>query len=150
MEYDIIIIGTTIDRITSAIYASRVGKKILLIENNKLKEYVLSLENIKDYSLKKYVNLGKWRDQIISYGGTIRAEEIIEIKNNQVITDNGVYNGKAILLAAGARHKLLGLENEKKFFGNGVHFCINCDAPFYKNEIGCVVGGNDYALENVI
>lgn len=150
MEYDIIIIGTTIDRITAAIYALKLGKKVLLIESTKLKEYVLSFENVMDYSLKKYIELDSFKEQIFDYGGTIKNEEIIEIKNNEVITENGIYNAKAIIIAAGARHKLLGLKNEEKYFGNGIHFCIKCDAPFYKDEIGCVVGANDYALENAL
>jgi len=150
MEYDVIIIGTTIDRITSAIYLIKSGKKVLIIENNNLKEYVLKFEDIKDYTLKKYVSLNRWKNEIISYGGTIKDEEIIEIKKGEVITDKGTYSAKAIIVATGKRHKLIGLDNEEKYFGNGIHFCVKCDAPFYKGEIGCVVGGNDYALENAL
>ena len=91
MEYDIIIIGTTIDRITAAIYALKLEKKVLLIESDKLKDYVLSLENVMNYSLKKYIELNSFKEQIIDYGGTIKYEEIIEIKNNEVITDKEIY-----------------------------------------------------------
>lgn len=150
MEYDIIIIGTTIDRITAAIYALKLEKKVLLIESDKLKDYVLSLENVMNYSLKKYIELNSFKEQIIDYGGTIKYEEIIEIKNNEVITDKEIYKTKTIIIATGARHKLFGITNEEKYFGNGIHFCIKCDAPFYKDEIGCVVGGNNYALENAL
>lgn len=150
MEYDIIIIGTTIDRITSAIYLIKSGKKVLLIESDKLKEYVLEFENIKDYSLKKYVELGKVKDEILELGGAINYEEIIKIKNNEVVTNKCIYKSKAIIIAMGFRYKLLGLENEDVFLENGIHFCISCDAPFYKDEIGCVVGNDEKTLESAL
>ena len=150
MEYDIIIIGTTIDRITSAIYLLKLGKRVLLIESYELKEYVKGFEKFKDFSLKKYIGLEKSIEQILKLGGKIKNDEIIEIRNNEVITNNEIYKSKAIIIAMGSRYKLLGLENEEKFIEKGIHFCISCDAPFYKNEIGCVVGFDDSALEKAL
>jgi len=62
----------------------------------------------------------------------------------------GEYEAKAIIIATGATHRLLGIENEIDLIGKGVHFCATCDGAFYKDKEVAVVGGGNTAISNAI
>ncbi|WP_353278176.1 thioredoxin-disulfide reductase [Wolbachia endosymbiont (group B) of Longitarsus flavicornis] len=60
------------------------------------------------------------------------------------------YYSNAIIIAAGAQAKWLGLESEKKFQGYGVSACATCDGAFFKNKVVAVIGGGNTAVEEAI
>jgi thioredoxin reductase (NADPH) len=60
------------------------------------------------------------------------------------------YHSNAVIIAAGAQAKWLGLKSEKKFQGYGVSACATCDGAFFKNKVVAVVGGGNTAVEEAI
>ena len=64
--------------------------------------------------------------------------------------DSGTYTCDSLILATGASAKYLGLPSETEFMGRGVSGCATCDGFFYKNEICCVVGGGNTAVEEAL
>jgi thioredoxin reductase (NADPH) len=55
---------------------------------------------------------------------------------------------ESVIIAVGAKSKMLGVPGEQEFFGRGVSTCAVCDAAFYRDKTAIVVGGGDTAMED--
>ncbi|MDR1288075.1 MAG: FAD-dependent oxidoreductase [Treponema sp.] len=65
-----------------------------------------------------------------------------------VTLGNGdVLRARALILASGAKHRLLGIPGEAEFSGRGVSYCATCDGPFFKGKKIFVIGGGDAACD---
>jgi thioredoxin reductase (NADPH) len=78
---------------------------------------------------------------------------VLEIKDGDiktVVTDSGEFTAKSVIIATGAKHRLLRLENEENLIGEGISFCAVCDGAFYENKTVAVIGGGNSALQEAI
>jgi len=92
-------------------------------------------------------------EQAINLGVDIEIEEVKEINLKDkkiVVTDDNTYEAPVLIIATGAKYKLLNLEKEIDFIGKGIHFCVSCDGAFYKNKTVAVIGGGNSAVINAI
>jgi thioredoxin reductase (NADPH) len=64
--------------------------------------------------------------------------------------DSGEYTCDTLIVATGASAKYLGLPSETSFMGRGVSGCATCDGFFYRNEVCCVIGGGNTAVEEAL
>ncbi len=155
--YDIIIIGGGPAGLTAALYSLRANKKVLVIEKATFGgqiTYSPKVENIPGFlSVTGNEFAEKLVEQVLEQGGEIELCEALEIKDGTtktVVTDSGNFEGKAVIIATGAKHRLLGLENEEKFIGDGISFCAVCDGAFYSGKTVAVIGGGNSALQEAL
>ena len=154
---DIIIIGGGPAGLTAALYSLRAGKSVLIIEKASFGgqiTYSPKVENIPGFlSLSGNEFAEKLVEQVLEQGADFEACEATEIEDGEiktVKTDCGDFKSRAVIIATGAKHKLLGLPREEDFIGEGISFCAVCDGAFYKDKIVGVVGGGNSALQETV
>lgn len=155
--YDIIIIGGGPAGLTAALYACRANKKTLVIEKETFGGQITfspKVENIPGFiSLTGNEFAEKLVEQVLEQGADVESCEALEIRDGEVktvVTDDGEYQGKAVVIATGAKHRMLGIDGEERFVGEGISFCAVCDGAFYKDKTVAVVGGGNSALQEAI
>ncbi len=95
------------------------------------------------------------REQAERFGADIRDGEVtaIDFSNrpyNVTIDGSEQLTADSIIIATGAKAKYLGLDDEKKYSGQGVSACATCDGFFYRKKVTAVVGGGDTACEDAL
>ena len=157
MIYDIIIIGGGPAGLTAALYAKRANKSVLIIEKSAYGgqiTYSPKVENIPGFNVVSGNEFAeKLVEQVVEQGAELEFCEVLSVENGdvkKVITDGGVFEAKAIIIATGAKHRRLNLEKEDKFIGEGLSFCAVCDGAFYKDKTVGVVGGGNSALQEAL
>lgn len=155
--YDTIIIGCGPAGMTSAIYLARANKKVLILEKETIGGQISSSPLVENYPGYKNISgselANNMYEQVISLGVDIELENVLEIKDGKVkkvITDENTYETKSIIIATGARYRLLNIENEENLIGKGIHFCVSCDGAFYKDKTVAVIGGGNSAVINAL
>lgn len=153
--YDLIIIGGGPAGLTSAIYGSREGADVLLIERSGLggqAGITVGLDNFpgfpegisgQEFSERVTQQAKRFGVEVLQAVDVERLEE--ENGYHEVYTSDGRhYHSKAILIATGASYRRLEVPGEDDYIGAGIHFCATCDGPFYKGakEIAVIGGGN--------
>ncbi len=156
--YDIIIIGGGPAGLTAAVYTARANKTALVIEKASFGGQITfspKVENIPGFcELSGNEFAEKLVDQAINQGVEFESAEVVSVKDGEikkVYTDNGKeYECKAVIIATGAKHRLLGLHKEEQFIGEGISFCAVCDGAFYKGKTVGIIGGGNSALQEAL
>lgn len=153
--YDVIIIGAGPAGMTAAVYASRANLDTLMIERGIPGGQMANTEDIENYPGYESV-LGpdlsnKMFEHAKKFGAEYAYGQISEVINDDpyktVIAGNKEYRTKTIIIATGAKHKLLGVPGEEELAGRGVSYCAVCDGAFFKERELFVIGGGDSAVE---
>lgn len=156
--YDIIIIGGGPAGLTAATYACRAGKSVLVIEKNAFGGQITwspRVENFPGFVSISGAELGdKLLEQAMEQGAQVELEEVSSVSGGDVKTVTAVsgaeFQSRAVIIATGARPRMLGLPREEELVGNGVCFCAVCDGAFYKGQAVAVCGGGNSALQDAL
>ncbi len=152
--YDIIIIGGGPAGLTAAVYARRAGKSALVLEKASFGGQITYSPKIENFPSEKSISgtelADKMMEQALSQGADIELEEAMSVEKIgdifKVTTDFSEYEAKAVIIATGAKHRLLGVEGEENLVGKGISFCAVCDGAFYADKEVMVIGGGNSAL----
>lgn len=157
--YDLLIIGSGPAGLGAAIYGERAGLKLAVIDRSPIS----GGQVLTTYEVDNYLGLPgmsgsdiseRFREHADKLGVsflTADVESIEAVGQKKIIhTDEGDYEAKAVIIATGATHAMLGVEGEMKLAGMGVSYCATCDGAFFRGRTVAVVGGGDVAVEDAI
>lgn len=154
MIKDLIIIGLGPAGIAASIYAKRSGLDILVFES-KMPGGLLNYTNVVN-NYPGFINITgpdlamKMLEHFNSFGIELKNEDVIDIKDGDVkvvVTRNGEYKCKNVIIAVGRSRRNLKLSGENELMGRGISYCAMCDGHFYKDKDVLVVGAGDSSLE---
>lgn len=156
--YDIIVVGAGPAGLTAALYARRAEKSVLIIERSTFggqMTYSPKIENYPGYvSLSGNELADKMVEQVLEQGAEVEMATVTEIRDEgdvkRVITEDGEYEARAVIIATGVKHRMLGLAGEQDLVGHGISFCAVCDGAFYRDMTVAVIGGGNSALQEAL
>ena len=157
--HDIIIVGGGPGGLTAAIYALRAGKSVLVIEKNSFGGQIAFSPKVENIPGTKEISGAAFADQLtdqaMNLGADVELENVIRVEKKDGIfsvhTEEGsCFEGRAVILALGVRHRTLGLPGEEELVGNGLSFCAVCDGAFYTGQNVAMVGGGNSALQEAL
>ena len=157
--YDIIVVGGGPAGLTAALYALRAGKSVLVIEKSTFGGQITWSPKVENYPAIPSVSGTELGDRLMAQaeaqGAEFELDEVISAELDgdvkRVKTDfGGEFEAKTLIIAVGAKPRMLGLEREEELVGNGVCFCAVCDGAFYKNRPVAVSGGGNSALQDAV
>lgn len=158
--YDVIVVGGGPAGMTAALYALRNGKSVLVLEKHGFGGQITYSPKVENYPGTMQMSGNEFADhffeQIMAQGADVELEKATGVELSEdgikvVLTEEGGrYEGRAVILATGVKHRMLGLEGENGLVGNGISFCAVCDGDFYTNRVVCVAGGGNSALQEAV
>ncbi len=155
--YDLVVIGAGPAGLTAALYASRAGATVLVLDGGAPGGKMNLTAEIENYPglVKKGPELAySMYEQCLSFGAKYEYGEVNAIENHEdhkiVKVGDKVYETKYVFIATGTKERKMGIPHEEEMTGNGVSYCAVCDGPFFKNKVVCVIGGGNSAIEEAI
>ena len=157
--YDVVVIGGGPGGYTAALYCVRAGLKTILLEklsaggqmalSTQIDNYPGFEEGIDGFTLAE-----KMQAQAERFGTETELADVFgadltgPVKT--VHTSEGDFQGRSVILAAGAFPRKLGVPEEDSLIGRGVSYCAACDGMFFKGKTVAVVGGGDTAVMDTL
>lgn len=158
-RYNTIIIGGGPAGYTAALYATRAGLSVLVLEmlspggqmatTTEIDNYPGFEETVDGFDLAQKMKAGAER-----FGAESEFAEVTELDLKSTVkiirTTSGDYEADTVILATGAAPRELGIEHEGELRGRGVSYCATCDGMMYRNKTVLVVGGGNTAAEDAL
>ncbi len=157
--YDMVIVGGGPGGYTAALYATRAGLDVALLEKLSAGGQMALTEQIDNYpgfeeGIDGFMLGEKMKKGAERFGVETRLTEVLSLKLSDemktVETSEEMLYGKTIVLATGASPRELGVAEEKELVGRGVNYCAACDGMFYKEKTVVLVGGGNSAAADAL
>ncbi|GAB1410087.1 FAD-dependent oxidoreductase [Desulfovibrionales bacterium] len=155
--HDLVIVGSGPAGLTAGIYAKRAGLDVVVLEKGIVGGQVSITPQVENYP--GFVNIGgktlmdMMYEQAKHYVPVRTGQAVQEVKvgrHVEVLTQDQIYVAEAVLYAAGAVWKKLGVPGEARLMSKGVSFCASCDGYMFKNKTVAVIGGGNTALTDAL
>ncbi len=157
--YDTLIIGGGPAGYSAALYASRAGLDTVLVEQMSAGGQMTLTDTIDNYpgfdegidgftlGIRMQTGAEKFGAKTV-YGAVDAVDFADEIK--KVTVDGTEMSARTVIIATGAKHRELGIEEESSLVGRGLHYCAHCDGRFYRGKTVIVVGGGNSAVSDAL
>lgn len=157
---DVIILGTGCAGLTAAIYTGRANLEPLVLEGAQPGGQLTTTSEVENFpgfpeGIDGYAMMDQLRKQAARFGARYehaRVESLEDQGRTKVLKAGGkTYEARAVIVATGARPRLLGIPGEQEMYGGkGVTTCATCDGAFYRDMEVVVIGGGDSACEEAL
>jgi len=158
---DVIILGTGCAGLTAAIYTGRAQLKPLVLEGSQPGGQLTTTSEVENFpgfpeGIDGFTMMDNLRKQAARFGARyahakVDKIEIAEDGTKKLRSGDKAFEAKAVIIATGARPRLLGIPGEQEMYGGkGVTTCATCDGAFYRDREVVVVGGGDSACEEAL
>ena len=157
--HDIIIVGGGPAGLTAAVYGLRAGKTVLVIEKGGFGGQIAFSPKVENIPGTQVIRGSEFADQLVeqamNLGADVELETVTSVEKTEtgftVTTEEGsAYEGGAVILALGVKHRTLGLPGEEELVGSGISFCAVCDGAFYAGQDVAMIGGGNSALQEAL
>ncbi|NHJ00633.1 MAG: FAD-dependent oxidoreductase [Candidatus Heimdallarchaeota archaeon] len=158
-KYDMIVVGAGPAGMAAAIYGSRMGWKVLVLDKEAVGGLAATTPIIENYPGFSEISgmefAQRLKAQAEKFGAEIRElVEVVDIKTDkvpmEVVSSTGIFQTKVVILATGTNHRHLDIPGETEFEGKGVSYCATCDGPLYRGKKVAVVGGGNSAVTEAL
>ncbi len=144
--------------LAAVIYALRGGVRAVVLNKGLWGGQVAITSQVENYpaveKLPGYAFADKLYKLALAQGADVRQEEALQValqgRVKRVKTAKEEYQAQAVILASGAKRRLLGCPGEERLTGKGVSYCATCDGAFFRQKAVAVVGGGNTALEEAL
>ena len=156
---DLIVVGAGPAGLTAALYAARAGKTVKIIDAEGIGGQIAKSPLVENYpGIAKMSGMSfadNLYEQVSALGVEFELSAVLRIEKGEngthiVATEDGNFNARAVILATGAKHRLLNVPGEDEFQGRGISYCALCDGAFFKGRPVAVIGGGNTALTDAI
>ena len=155
----VLILGSGPAGYTAAVYAARANLKPLLITGIAQGGQLMTTTEVDNWPADVHGVQGpdlmqRFLEHAERFNTQIVFDHINKVDFSKrpftLMGDSGVYTCDSLIIATGASAKYLGIDSETAFMGRGVSGCATCDGFFYKEQVCCVVGGGNTAVEEAL
>ncbi len=156
---DVIVVGGGPAGMTAALYCLRNGKSVLILEKHGFGGQITYSPKVENWPGTAQMSGNAFADalldQVMAQGAEVDLAKVLRVEDRgnvkAVFTDDGKeHEAKALIIATGVKHRMLGLPGENELVGEGISFCAVCDGDFYTGKTVCVAGGGNSALQEAI
>ncbi len=157
--YDTVIIGGGPSGYTAALYTTRAGLSTLVLEKFSAGGQMTQTSQIDNYpgfdeGIDGFTLGAKMRSGAERFGARTLQTEVLSVSLNEtpkkIVTDVGDILARTVIIATGADHKHLGIDNEETLIGRGLGYCAACDGMLFRGKTVAVVGGGNSAAADAL
>lgn len=158
-KWEIIVLGGGPAGLTAALYGSRAGHSVLVLEPAMYGGQIATTDWLENFPGIPEGITGpeyseKVEQQARKFGAELRNASLEEVEltgaEKKIVTSEGEFKASKVIIASGTEPRKLGVEGEDLLQGRGISYCATCDAAFFRDKEVAVVGGGDSAVEEAL